>query len=66
MSGSALPLKPSPGSDASRGFTKRAERVVSNAALFDLVQDMATVLDTKLPEMDAKLDRILSLLETEA
>jgi hypothetical protein len=47
-------------------FEKRAARTISNAMLYDLVQDMARVVDVlpgRLAEQDKKLDAILEKLD---
>jgi hypothetical protein len=47
-------------------FAKRASRTISNAALYDLVQDMASVLDTvppRLTSIENKLDRLMEMLD---
>lgn len=46
-------------------FQKRAARTISNAALYDLVQDMAKVVDTipnRFDEIDSKLKTIMEML----
>lgn len=46
-------------------FQKRAARTISNAALYDLVEDMAKSVDTMALEVstvNAKLDTVLELL----
>ena len=46
-------------------FTKRASRTTSNAALYDLVQDMAAKVDDlprQFTEVHAKLDTIMEIL----
>ena len=55
-------IVPSSGSAAGGGFSKRASRIISNGQLYDLVQDMAGVLDARLPAIEQKLDMILELL----
>ena len=48
-----------------RGFTKRASGTMSNAKLYDLVQDMAVKLDDlprQFDEVHTKLDAILEKL----
>lgn len=45
---------------------RRASRTISNAALYDLVQDMARVVDTipaRLDHQDAQLARIMEALD---
>lgn len=47
-------------------FEKRAARTTSNALLYDLVQDMARVVDTipvRFDEVHGKLDTILEKLD---
>jgi hypothetical protein len=44
---------------------KRASRIISNSALYDLVEDMAAkldALDPRLHKIDTKLDTILEKL----
>ena len=53
---------PSSGLAASGGFSKRASRIISNGQLYDLVQDMAKVLDDRLPVIEEKLDAVLEIL----
>ena len=52
---------PAPSEMIDRGiFSKRAQRIVSNAALYDLVQDMAAALDEQgrlIREMHAVIMR---------
>ncbi len=46
-------------------FAKRAERTISNAALYDLVEDMAIVLDkvpARLDQHERLLNQILEKL----
>ena len=50
-------------------FTKRATRIISNAALYDLVQDMATKVDEipdRFKDVHAKLDTIMEILRGRA
>ena len=47
-------------------FAKRASRTISNAALYDLVQDMAVKVDDlprQFDELHGKLDLILEALD---
>lgn len=53
------PVERSNGSEELHGFTKRASRIISNAALYDLVQDMAATLDKELPAIHEALKLIL-------
>lgn len=46
-------------------FTKRASRIISNAALYDLVQDLAVKVDAlpgEFKDVHAKLDTIMEIL----
>lgn len=68
----------STGSEELAGFTKRASRVISNAGLIQLIEDIARKLDTdlpqiyrmmnlvigtELPEINRKLDKVLEKLD---
>lgn len=46
-------------------FEKRASRTISNAALYDLVQDMAHKVD-RLEDIERKVDMILEKLDGNA
>lgn len=54
-----------PGSGASRGFTKRAGKIMSQAGLYTLVEDMAKTLDKQggqLADIHAMCTSILDKL----
>ena len=54
---------------APNGFTKRASRIISNAALYQLVQDMAETLDGQkhaIAEIHEMCTRILTKLSLDA
>lgn len=56
MAGKVIPIGP---------LEKRASSVISNSALYDLVQDIAhkvDQVDPRLDTMDRKLDLILEIL----